>query len=66
MITNPEIWKQFEDDFNANQKVDFVKNLETFQKMLELARELKVFPRKDPLEGIETKILLAKILNSHG
>ncbi len=33
--------------------------------MLELARELKVFPRKDPLEGIEYKIRLARILNGH-
>ncbi|TAL67335.1 MAG: hypothetical protein EPN82_15290 [Bacteroidetes bacterium] len=66
MIINPEKWKQFEDDYNANHKIDFSKNLEIFEKMLEMARELKVFPRKDPLEGLEHKIRLAKILNSHG
>ena len=66
MITNPEEWMKFEDDFNANNKIDFVKKIEMFEKMEELARELKTFPRKNPLEGIEHKILLAKILNSHG
>ncbi|MBI5325019.1 MAG: hypothetical protein HZB41_07090 [Ignavibacteriae bacterium] len=65
MITNAEEWKQFEDNYNANQKIDFYKNLETFNKMLELAIELKVFPKKNPLEGIEYKIHLARILNGY-
>jgi hypothetical protein len=66
MITNPEIWRKFERDYYASQTVDYAQNLKTFNDMMEFAKTLKAFPHENPLEGIETKIRLAHILNSYG
>ncbi len=63
MIKNPEILQQFEDHLISSTPVDFEKNRAIAESLLELARALGTFPPADPLEGIEVKIRLARILN---
>lgn len=63
MIKDVKAWQEWEDRYNASQPVDYEHNLRLADAMLEHARALGVFPPKDPLEGIETKIQLARVLN---
>ena len=44
---------------------DYFQNLALFEALYQEARVLGVLPLKDPLEGIETDIRLARILNVH-
>jgi hypothetical protein len=63
MMKNPEIFRQFEDKWNAGQKADFAENLRILDGMYELARKLGHFSGANPLEGIEKNIRIASILN---
>jgi hypothetical protein len=54
----------FEKEQIQNSKPDFFKNLRIFEALYEEAKQLGVFPLKDPLEGIEVDIRLAKVLNA--
>ena len=63
MIKDIKAWEEFERNLIAQTKPDFQKNLKIYQQMLDLAIKFKVFPLKDPLEGIETDINVKKILN---
>ncbi len=44
---------------------DYFKNLALFEGLYREAKALGALPLKDPLEGIETDIRLARILNVH-
>jgi hypothetical protein len=44
---------------------DYFQNLALFEALYREARALGALPLKDPLEGIETDIRLAQILNVH-
>ena len=44
---------------------DYFQNLVLFEALYREARTLGALPLKDPLEGIETDIRLARILNVH-
>ncbi|MFB3896778.1 MAG: hypothetical protein ACE14V_10805 [bacterium] len=64
MIKNYKIFSEFERNLIRNEKVDFKRNLKLVDAMYQEAVALGVFPPKNPLEGIETKIKLAQVLNS--
>lgn len=63
MIKNAKFLEEFENQLVAGQVNDLLKNLEIYEAMWEMARELGVFPLKDPYDGIEDDIHLASILN---
>lgn len=64
MIKNNKKYKEFEDALIASEKTDFEKNQKIFEWMYNEAVELKVIPFKDPLDGIDTDIRIAKVINS--
>lgn len=65
MIKNASILKKLEDDLSKKEgPLPYDKSLKIFEYMLKEAINLKAWPPKDPLEGIEVDIKIAKILNS--
>ncbi|HHT9135615.1 MAG TPA: hypothetical protein ACFYEK_00050 [Candidatus Wunengus sp. YC60] len=65
MIKNPDLLKKFEDEFIRNDnRLDYSQSLKLFTDMWNEGRRLGVLPPKDPLEGIEVDIKIAKVLNS--
>jgi len=63
MIRNQKLLEKFETKLESSQKLSYEENLKIFEGMWNLACELKVFPPKNPMEGIEKDIKLARILN---
>lgn len=59
MIKNPKFLKAFE-----KEKLSFREALKIFEALWKEALSLKVLPLKNPLEGIEVDVRIAKILNS--
>ncbi len=64
MIKDKAYLKNFENEFISRQKLPYEKALKIFEAMWEEGVSLGVLPPKDPLEGIEVDIRVAKILNS--
>lgn len=65
MIKNPEILKKFEEDFIRDKgRLSYSQSLQIFTDMWNEGVRLGVLPLKNPLEGIEVDIKVAKILNS--
>lgn len=64
MIKNERILKKFEDDFKRQEKMDLEEKYRILDAMYEEAVALGVFPPEDPLEGIDVKIKLARVMNS--
>ena len=65
MIKNPKILKNFEDSFISNEgKLPFDRASKLFTSMWNEALKLGVLPSKDPWEGIDVVIRIAKVLNS--
>ncbi len=63
MIKNPEILEQFEKQRIREEKLSFEKALKIFEAMWKEGVNLGVLPPKDPLEGIEVDIKIARIIN---
>ena len=63
MIKNPDILEDFEKERIKKEKLTFKKALKLFEAMWEEGIHLGVLPPKDPLEGIEVDIKIARILN---
>ncbi len=64
MIKDVKLWEKFEKELISKTKPDHKENMRIFEAMYEHALFHKAIPNKNPLEGIEYKIKLAKILNS--
>lgn len=65
MIKNSEILKKFEDSLIRDEgKLTFDKAIKLFTSMWNEGVRLGVLPPKEPLEGIEVDIRIAKVLNS--
>lgn len=64
MIRNRAALEAFEEEQVRNSPADYWKNLRIFEALYEEARSLGVFPLKDPLDGIEADIHLARALNA--
>ena len=63
MIKNREYLGAFEDRLAAEEKVDFFKNLKIYEALWNQAVALGILPLKDPYDGVEDDIRLAKILS---
>lgn len=63
MIKNPDILEQFEKQRTREEKLSFEEALKIFEAMWKEGVNLGVLPPKDPLEGIEIDIKIARIIN---
>lgn len=63
MIRNPRILNNLERKVMKEEKLSFSEALAIFEAMWKEGMTLGVIPPKDPLEGIETDIRIARILN---
>jgi hypothetical protein len=63
-VKNSEIFRAFENQEITRRKADPIENIRIVSELYKFAMKLGVFSSTDPLEGIERKIRLAKILNS--
>ncbi|MBI3814841.1 MAG: hypothetical protein HY279_10330 [Nitrospinae bacterium] len=65
MIKNPELLKKFEDNFVQDKgRLSYNQSIRIFTDMWNEGVKLGVLPLKDPLEGIDVDIKVARILNS--
>lgn len=62
MIKNKEYLEAFENRLTAEEKVDFFKNLEIYEALWHQAVQLGILPLKDPYDGVDDDIRLARIL----
>ncbi len=58
-----QLLREFERGLISGKVPDPVKNLRIVEAMYEEARHLGVFPLKDPLEGLETDLRIARVVN---
>lgn len=64
MIKNIQTFRDFENNIKSKEGVTpFKKAIKIFTSLWIEAQNLGIFPLKDPLEGIEIDIKIAKILN---
>ena len=54
----------FERELTRREKPDLKRNLKIVEALFQEAVELGVLPLKDPLEGLEVDIRIAKVINS--
>ena len=66
MIKNVDKWRRWEEGFRRRNPPDSFHNLDVFEELYEEAKTLGVLPRKEPLEGMEFKKRLARMLNVSG
>jgi hypothetical protein len=64
MIRNANLLEKFERGQIRKRKPYYFQNLRIFENLYEEAVHLGILPPKDPLEGIEVDINLAKALNA--
>jgi hypothetical protein len=65
MIKNPDLLKKFEDEFVRSEgRLNYSQSVKLFTDMWNEGKRLGVLPPKNPLEGIEVDIKIAKVLNS--
>lgn len=63
MIKNAE-FRKFEIEFIKKEKVDLEKNFHLVEALYQEAVTLGVLPSKNPLDGIEVDLKIAKVVNS--
>ena len=64
MIKNPKIIREFEEGLLRNEKLSLPEKFRIVEGLYREAVALGVFPLKNPLEGVETKIRIARVVNS--
>lgn len=64
MIKDAEALKKFEDSIVERDKLSHAKALQLYESLWREGVALGVLPPKDPLEGIDVAMRIAKILNS--
>ncbi len=64
MVKNTKILEKFERDYVAANKQSYAGKLKIYEALYKEARRFGALPLKNPLEGIEHVIKLAKALNS--
>lgn len=64
MIRDTKILKKFKDGLLRKERLSYDRAMSIFEALWNEAVSLGVLPLKDPMEGIEVKIKLAKVLNS--
>ena len=63
MVKNPALVEAFEKAQSLLDRPDFARNLKIVEALYREACLLGAFPLKDPLEGIEVDVRLARVLN---
>ena len=63
MIKDCELLRKFEDDLIASSPLSYEAAMKLLESMYREAIALGVYPPADPLEGIEEKIELARVLH---
>jgi len=63
MVKGGKLLAEFEKAYTALEKPDYWEALKIFEAMWKEGLMLGVLPLKDPLDGIEVDIRIAKILN---
>lgn len=63
MIKDSKVLTQFEREYLRHEKTDYFSSLRLFEEMWKEGVFLGVLPPKDPLEGIEVDLRIARILN---
>ena len=63
MIKNRRMVDLFENSLARLSAVEYQRNLQIFESLYREACSLGVFPLKDPLDGIDLDIHLARIMN---
>jgi hypothetical protein len=63
MIKDQAFWETWEAQYIASEPPNFRRNLRIFEAMYEYARSLGCFPPANSLEGVESRIELARVLN---
>jgi hypothetical protein len=64
MIKNRVLLREFEESQLRKEAPDYHRNLRVFEALYQEARLLGTFPLKNPLDGIEVDIHLARVINS--
>jgi len=64
MVKSEKRLRAFEKTQVRKERLSYTKALRIFEALYKEARNLGILPGPNPLEGIETDIRLAKILNS--
>ena len=64
MIRDGEELQNFEDELVINEKADFERNYLIVEAMYREALDLGIIPLKNPLEGLEVCIKIARVINS--
>ncbi|MGA3113307.1 MAG: hypothetical protein ABSF90_02610 [Syntrophobacteraceae bacterium] len=63
MVKDGQLLSEFNKAYLRKEKSDYFESLKLFEEMWKEGVQLGVLPLKDPLEGIEVDIRIAKILN---
>jgi hypothetical protein len=63
MIKNPGAVSSFEDSLVKQSAADYRRNLKMMEALYLEARALGIFPLKDRLDGIDSDIHLARVMN---
>jgi hypothetical protein len=63
MIRDCRRLKEWEIEYQRQERPDFFRNLQLYEALYSEARSLGLFPLRDPLEGLQVKIRMAKVLN---
>ena len=62
-MIKPKEFREFETAFLKKERVDFKKNLRIVEALYKEAVALGVMPPKDPLEGVDVDLRIAKVVN---
>ena len=63
MIKDDALVRKFEKTQSEISEPDYFRNLRVFEELYLEAKNLGIFPLKDPLEGIDVDIRVARVLN---
>ena len=63
MVKDSKRLREFEKNHIVSRPINVEENFWIIEALYAEARDLDVFPLKDPLEGIETKIRMARAVN---
>jgi hypothetical protein len=64
VIKNAPLYAKFEAELIKSQAPDLAQNFRIIDALYDEAVELGIFPLKDPLEGLDTTLTIAKVVNS--
>jgi hypothetical protein len=64
MIRNRKILEEFEISLARQEAVDYRRNLDIYEALHQEARLLGVFPLRNPLDGIEVDLHLARVIHA--